>query len=164
MFCDFLARSSGGGANPSGLPRGLPAGSPSPNDSMLRLLSSRASCRARWSSTKPHPPPPRSPNRLDGISTCDAILSVAERGSPLVSLGRIVFVPRGDVRFVGRAAVDWRRRRRVPAGQPARARVLGRAAAGARGDCSGDATRHSFRPPALQCCSRFLLCFSHFGR
>lgn len=74
MFCDFLARSSGGGAKPSGLASGLLVGSASPKFSML---SSSASWKARWSSTSP--PPPSSPNRLDGISTCDAILSVNER-------------------------------------------------------------------------------------
>lgn len=83
MFWDFLALSSGGGAKPSGLASGLVAGRFSPR---LSILSSNASWNARWSSTRPALPPPRSPNRLDGISTCEAILAVFWRGCPLVSL------------------------------------------------------------------------------
>lgn len=83
MFWDFLALSSGGGAKPSGLASGLFAGRFSPR---LSILSSNASWNARWSSTRPALPPPRSPNRLDGISTCEAILAVFWRGYPLVSL------------------------------------------------------------------------------
>lgn len=145
MFCDFLARSSGGGAKPSGLARGFDDGRLSPKFSML---SSRASCRARWSSTRP--PPPISPKRLVGISTCEAILSVKREVSLSVTgiLSRSLFAAfcHTHVRCCRVAAENWVAGRRAPAPCAARGACRGR---GRRGvDCrrGRDASQ---LPPAL---------------
>lgn len=145
MFCDFLARSSGGGAKPSGLASGLDAGSASPR---LSMLSSSASWKARWSSTSP--PPPKSPNKLDGISTCEAILPVRE-------VTRSRHWCKECSMFSREVSCDARvfcaRRSGELSCRPASARALVPAAGGAGGggrgaDCN-EGMRRSFRPPYL---------------
>lgn len=146
MFWDFLARSSGGGANPRGLASELTAGRLSPR---LSMLSSRASCSARWSSTRP--PPPRSPNRLDGISTCEAILAVQERFPSRVTVrGRVRSsqTPRSVMEHTcdRRAARRWTEK---PAGERTRSAGTGWGEAGRGAGRLQRGRDASQLPPAL---------------